>query len=136
MKKNKKSYTKIFSIPDVAERTLAMLLKVPPVPYSLIAEKLGCHRSSVIYFHKKKIKEGLTLNNFNGVKVEILGGTKKVAVDVINTGKNYKDYLKGYVKKRDKIQLTRMKSAKKTIDKIKKKRKSDGLDIDLDMWDF
>lgn len=136
MKKKKRSYIKLFNIPEIANRALAMLSEKPPQPYSVIASKLGCDRSSVIYFHKKKIREGISLQNFNGVKVEIIGGVKPPEPENINIGKDYKDYLKKYIKRRDKEQLKQMKIARKTIDKVHKNRIDIGVDFEFDIWDF
>lgn len=136
MKKKRRSYIRLFSIPEIANRAIAMLMETPPVPYRVIADKLGCDRSSVVYFHKKKIKEGLTLENFNGVKVEIFGGKKAVQIEIINIGKNYKDYFKKYIKKRDKEQAKQMKKAKKVIDKLHKTRDDSGIDYSDEVWDF
>lgn len=136
MKKQKRSYIKLFNIPEIANRALAMLAENPPQPYSMIASKLGCDRSSVIYFHKKKIREGITLENFNGVKVEIFGGSTPPAPEVFNSGKDYKDYLKKYIKKRDRLQTKQMKQARKTIDKVHKNRIDIGVDFEVDFWDF
>ncbi len=136
MKKKRKSYIRLFSIPHIAERAVAMLLEIPPRPYNVIANKLGCDRSSVRNFHKKKLREWAALKNFNGVKVEIIGSVKKAEPEVVNIGKDYKDYLKKYIKKRDKQQAKRMKSAKKTLDKVKKNRQDDGVDYDFELWDF
>lgn len=134
--KKKRSYIKLFSIPEIATRALAMLAETPPQPYSVIASKLGCDRSSVIYFHKKKLAEGITLKNFNGVKVEIIGGPKPLPPENVNIGKDYKDYLKKYVKKRDKLQVKNMKKARKTIDKLHKTRIDYGVDFEFDLWEF
>lgn len=136
MKKKKRSYIKLFNIPEIANRALAMLAENPPQPYSVIASKLGCDRSSVIYFHKKKIKEGISLKNFNGVKVEIIGGVQLPKPEVVNIGKDYKDYLKKYTKERDRNQAKQMKKARKTIDKIHKNRIDIDIDFEFDIWDF
>ena len=101
-KQQKRTYIKLFNIPEIAQRAMKMLSENPPRSYSYIANKLGCDRSSVIHFHKKKIKEELSLNNFNGVKIELIGGSQP---EVINIGQDYKDYCKKYIKKRDKKKI-------------------------------
>lgn len=134
--KKKKSYIKLFNIPSVAKQAIAMLSENPPRSYGAIAEKLGCDRSSVIHFHKNKIKDGITLNNFNGVKVEIIGGVQVLEPEVINVGRNYKDYLKKYKKEVSKIRVKNMQKAKKTIASLRKTREDNGIDYDFDIWEF
>lgn len=134
--KKKKTYIKLFNIPDVANRALAMLAENPPQTYSEIASKLGCDRSSVIHFHKKKIQENLDLKNFNGVQIEIIGGIKPQPPEVLNTGREYKDYFKKYSKQRDKLQAKQMKKAKQVIDKIHKKRTNIDVVFDFEIWDY
>lgn len=137
MKKKKKSFIKLFNIPSVANRALSMLAENPPQSFSVIASKLGCDRSSVIYFYKKKIKEGISLENFNGVKVELIGGIQPVKLEVINIGGQYKDYLKKYEKQKKKEQNIQMRIARKTIAKVRKERKKNGTDqLSMDIWDW
>lgn len=134
MKKKRKTYIKLFNIPNIALQAMTMLSEIPPRSYSEIAEKLGCDRSSVVHFHKKKIKEALTLENFNGVSVELFGGVKPQQIEVLNTGKDYKSYLKRYKKETVKLQRNNMKVAEKTIKKLKRCRGEDELFTDFDIW--
>lgn len=132
MKKKKRRYIRLFSIPEKAEKAKKMILA--GYVYGAIAKKLGCDRTSVIYFHKKWILEQETLKNFNGVLVEI---TPKYGIqeDEVNEGSNYKDYLSKYDKERKKLQSKNMVKAKKTIAKVKKYRIKNHLE-DMEVWDY
>lgn len=89
--------------------------------YTRIGKVLGCDRTSVIYFHKKKIKEGILKEN----------KPKKC----VKKKRNYKSYLKEYKEKTKQREKKRMDQAKKTIAEVRKKRKEMGCVEDIFFYD-
>lgn len=119
----KTSYVKLFGVKSNVKKAIGLLKE--GYSYSEIGKIMGCHRTSVISFHKK-INQGYFYRDDPKEEVE----TEKV-----NRGKDYRDYLKVYKAQVKDSQKKRMKEAKMTIDKLRKWRKKMHI-VEDEVWPF
>ena len=137
LKKKRITFTKIFNSKVNVDKAIEMLNA--GYSYYKIAKYFHCDKSSIMAFHRRKKKEGIKFKKNRVFTLTISFTDKPIfyppPTEKINEGKSYGEYLEGYIKKRDKLQARLMRSAKKTIDKVIKKRIKEGTEND-ETWNF
>jgi hypothetical protein len=133
---------KVFRLFKIKENSdLAIQLIKYGLTYGTIGKILGCDRTSVVSFHRRKINEGV----FPKVQINInplivIGGSFGIDLlpcEKMNEGKNsYSDYLKGYKTQAKTSHLERMAKAKETIDNLHKWRVENELTLKEDDYYF
>lgn len=122
--KKKRSFVKLFNDKENVKKAIMMINTGNS--YRCIGKELGCDKSAVIAFHKRKIKEGIIFKDF--------GKIKRKSKEKINTGMSYAEYLAEDDAKNVKIRAKNMRKARKTIDGLIKNR--NGKELVFDKFSF
>lgn len=146
-------YVRLFRFQENTDKAIELIRL--GFSYSDIGIVLGCDRTSVMSFHRRKIRDGVDFGMFDGqrsqlkkrlsncedvekTKEELLRDTIKFnnveedTGEIINQGKSYEEYLEDYKKEISEIQKERMEKAKEVIEGLRKWRKENNINVEKD----